>query len=410
MQDRLTSVVYDLNAMSRKKGIVPAVLIFIAGSVLCFSQTPDSTQQQIAAHAQKAQAFLQAKKPDLAIPEFQAIVALDPQNVDALANLGVLQFFRGDYARATPNLREALNLQPGLAKIQVLLGMSEKRSGDPASALKDLEASFPLIQDKHVRVEAGMELIELYTASSDLDKAASIIGQLRQADPTNKEVLYAAYRIHSDLAGEAMLSLSLVAPDSAQMHQVMAHEEAREARDAAAIAQFRKAIEIDPRLPGVHFELAEMLNTSQDAKTREGAEQEYKAALQANRLDEKADSRLGDIATKKGDLQGAYTYYSEALRLQPDDADATFGLAKTLIAMGKHTEALPVLERAVQLEPTNSAAHFRLSTLYRQQGRTEDARREVELYKKYKDMKEKLQGIYKEMQVQPNEKLTDNER
>jgi hypothetical protein len=40
--------------------------------------------------------------------------------------------------------------------------------------------------------------------------------------------------------------------------------------------------------------------------------------------------------------------------------------------------------------------------LYRKNGRVEDAQREVELYKKYKLMKEKLNAVYKEMQVQPN--------
>ena len=66
-------------------------------------------------------------------------------------------------------------------------------------------------------------------------------------------------------------------------------------------------------------------------------------------------------------------------------------------------------ERVVQLDPTNSAAHFRLSTLYREQGRTADAKHEVDEYKKYKEMKEKLQGIYKEMQVQPSVKSNDDQ-
>jgi hypothetical protein len=55
------------------------------------------------------------------------------------------------------------------------------------------------------------------------------------------------------------------------------------------------------------------------------------------------------------------------------------------------------------LDPTNATAHYRLSTLYRQRGRIEDSKREVEQYKKYKEMKEKLRAIYKEMQIQPDE-------
>jgi len=54
------------------------------------------------------------------------------------------------------------------------------------------------------------------------DRAASAIPELRKADPGNVEVLYAAYRSHTDLATEAMMALALAAPDSAQMHQVIA--------------------------------------------------------------------------------------------------------------------------------------------------------------------------------------------
>ena len=115
-----------------------------------------------------------------------------------------------------------------------------------------------------------MELVELYTASQDLEKASSVVNAMRQADPANPAVLYAAYRVYSDLAGEAMLSLALAAPDSAQMHQVMAHEEARQGNTAGARVQFQKALEIDPKLPGIHFEMGELLGLSEDAKDQGG--------------------------------------------------------------------------------------------------------------------------------------------
>jgi tetratricopeptide (TPR) repeat protein len=395
--------VYDLDAMNTKPAVAFA-LVLLAGRSPCYAQTSDSARQQLEAHSQKAHALLEQKRPDLAIAEFQAVVALDPKNADALANLGVLHFFQGDYAKANPELRNALNVQPNIPKIQALLGMSEKRNGDTSTALKDLEASFPLINEKNIRVQSGMELIELYSASGDLDKAAQTIGVLKQLDPENTRVLYTAYRIYSDLAGESMLSLSLVAPDSAEMHQVMAHEEARQGNDASAIAQYRKAIAIDPKLPGIHFELAELLYSSQYPKVKGTAETEYKSALDANPFDEKAAFRLGEIYAQQGNLQKAYDSYSQSVRLQPSDADANFGLAKTLIAMGQSSNALPALERAVELDPTNAAAHFRLSTLYREAGRPEDSRREVEQYKKYKELKEKLRALYKEMRLSPNER------
>jgi tetratricopeptide (TPR) repeat protein len=365
------------------------------------SQASVGRQDQVAEHFRLAQQYLNQHRPDLAIPEFQALVSLEPRNLDAQANLGVLLFFQGDYVKAEPHLRAALDLQPNLAKIQALLGMAEKRTGDIANARTHLETSFAAVDEPKLKVQVGMELVELYTATQDLPKASSAVNAMRQADPANPAVLYAAYRVYSDLAGEAMLSLALAAPDSAQMHLVMAHEEVKQGNNEGARVQYQKALEIDPKIPGIHYEMGELLGLSEDPKIKALAEPEYKAAIAENALDEKAQTKLGDLSSRKGDSAQALQYYNTALRLQPDDAEAGFGLAKTLIAMNEQAKALPILEHAVQLEPTNAAAHFRLSTLYRELGRTADSQREVEEYKRYKLMKEKLEAVFKEMQLHP---------
>jgi tetratricopeptide (TPR) repeat protein len=392
----------------RKKKLCVLLLASLP-TLRLLSQAPANNQDQIAAHSRLAQQYLSQRRPDLAIPELQALVSLQPRNLDAQANLGVLLFFQGDYVKAEPHLRAALEMQPDLTKIQALLGMAEKRTGDSANARTHLEAAFAAVDEPKLKVQIGMELVELYTASQDLAKASGVVNTMRQADPANPAVLYAAYRVYSDLSGEAMLSLALVAPDSAQMHQVMAHEEARQGNNDGARLQFQKALEIDPKLPGIHFEMGELLGLSADAKSKAEAETEYKAAIAENSLDEKAEAKLGDLASRKGDSAQALQYYSTALRLQPEDAEAEFGLAKILVAMNEQAKALPILEHAVQLEPTNAAAHFRLSTIYREMGRTADSQREVEEYKRYKLMKEKLEAVFKEMQLHPAGLPTEEE-
>jgi tetratricopeptide (TPR) repeat protein len=373
------------------------------------SQASGSHQGQVAEHSRLAQQYLNQRRPDLAIPEFQALVSLEPRNLDAQANLGVLLFFQSDYVKAEPHLRAALDMQPNLTKIQALLGMAEKRTGDTANARTHLEASFAAVDEPKLKVQVGMELVELYTATQDLPKASTVVNAMRQADPANPAVLFAAYRVYSDLAGEAMLSLALAAPDSAQMHLVMAHEEVKQGNNVGARVQYQKALEIDPKIPGIHFEMGELLGLSEDPKIKAEAESEYKAAIAENALDEKAETRLGDLSSRKGDSAQAVQFYTTALRLQPEDAEAGFGLAKTLIAMNEQAKALPILERAVQLEPTNAAAHFRLSTLYREMGRTADSQHEVEEYKRYKLMKEKLEAVFKEMQLHPAGISTEDE-
>ena len=222
------------------------------------AQATNTTQ----AHERKAQEYVNQKQPKLAIPEFKAVLAADPNNLNALANLGVLLYFEQDYAEAAPYLKQAVAKRPDLSKIRALLGLAEKSLGKTAEARADLEASVPQLAEPAIRVQAGLALIEIYAATQELDKAAAVVTLLKQVAPTDPHVLYTAYRIYSALAGEAMLDLSVVAPESGQMHQAMAHELYRARDPEGTIANLRKAVAADPNLPGIHFELAEALRNS----------------------------------------------------------------------------------------------------------------------------------------------------
>lgn len=363
------------------------------------AQSGGSAADQVGSHQQRAHQLLGEKKPELAAKEFAAVLAAEPNNLDAQANLGVLLFFAKKYAEAEPHLRSAVEQQPDLTKIQALLGLCERRLGKTDASRADLEAVVSKLDDANIRMQVGLELIEMDTASQDLAKAATVVETLRQVAPTDPRVLYAAYRIYTDLAGEALLGLSVAAPESGQMYQAMAHELVRQRDINGAIADLRKAVTADPNLPGIHYELAEALHASPDLKLRAEAEKEYKLAVAANASDEKAVAKLGDLAADKGDLDGAANYYTQALSLVPNDADALQGLARVYSEKNDPASALPLLERVVAADPTNVQAHYRLSAVYRKLNRPEDAKRELEAYQKFKDMKEKLRQIYKELRL-----------
>jgi Tfp pilus assembly protein PilF len=383
--------------MSTKEVVASFWVILFLGLLSAFSQTNPGRQQEIESHSRKAAEYLKENRPDLALPEFKAIVALDPKNVDARGNIGVLLFFQGDYTNAIPELRATLKLRPALPKIQALLGIGEKRTGDFNAAQRDLEEAFPKVQDGKIRLETGMELIEIYSGTENLDKAAAVVSDLRKLDLTNEAVLFTSYRIYSDLAAESLLSLSVVNPNSARLHQAMAHELAKRGNAVEAIENYRAALKIDPQLPGLHFELAEMLSTLSTTEGRREAEQEYRAALEANPSDEQAESRLGDIALQKDDLKEASQRYRRALQLQPNDPEANIGLAKIFMTMDQPQKAEPLLQQALKLDPTSVLAHFRLSAVYRQTGRPAEAEHELEEYQKYKEMKDKLRTIYSDL-------------
>lgn len=385
-----------------RSSITPLALFIVTASLL--AQSPSEDAPRIQSHLRQAQQDLQNKRTDLAISEFKAILAIDASNLDARANLGVLEYFDSQYSNAAQDLRSALQINPAVSKLQALLGMSEKRIGENAKAQVDLEKAFPQLQEQKLRVETGLELIEVDYALNDRAKAAEVVNVLRELEPANVDVLYAAYRIYSELSEETMLSLAMLAPDSARMHQLMAHELAREAKDDTAIANYRIALKLDPQRADVHYELAEMLNTQSSPAARVEAEKEYKAALALNPFDEKSQSRLGDIALRRADLKGALACYSRALKMQPDDPDANLGVAKVLISMHQPQEAEPHLERAAQLDPTNPATHYRLAALYRELNRPVDAHRELAEFEKLKKMKSKLSDLYQQMRLQPGKR------
>lgn len=374
--------------VTRPARLLP-VLCFAMCSAVLGAQSSDLQQ-----HERKAQEYLKARQPERARQEFEAIVQVQPQNLNAQANLGVLLFFAGKVQDAEPHLKAALALDPSQAKLRALLGFCERRNGEAPAAREDLREALPALTDAKTRKQAGLELVELDTSANDLPSAAATLTQLKAAMPTDPEVLYASYRVYTDLAGEAMLDLSLAAPDSAQMHQVMAHELVRERDNKAAIANLRQALAVDPHLPGAHYELAELLNSSSEPALKAEAPSQYKLALAENPRDEKALTKLGDLAAEQGDHEAAMAQYRNALRIQPDYAEALIGLAHELNETGHADAALPLLQKVVANDPTNVLAHFRLSVVYRRLHRPEDAKREVAEYERLKQTKEKLHAVY----------------
>ena len=361
------------------------------------AQNAQDVQQRVGALEQQAQKYLKEQKPQLAIPVLREIVSLDPKNLNAQGNLGVLLFFQGSYAEAIPHMRAALQVQPDLWRIEALLGIAEKRTGDQTEAQNDLERAFSKLDEKKIQVEAGLELIELDSASAQFGKALSVAVKLEELAPENPQILFVTYHIARQMMGQSRLNMMMIAPDSAEMHMIMANELGRQGDQTNAIANYREAIRLNPMLPGAHFELAEQLRTSSDPALNAQAEDEYKAAIQVNQYDEKSWRELGGIMTAKGDFKTAEEDYRKALALQPKDSDARTGLAIVLISMNRTNEAISLLESAVKDDPTNTSAHYRLSVLYRRAGRTADAQHEMDTFNQYKDLKDKLDRTFRKL-------------
>jgi tetratricopeptide (TPR) repeat protein len=389
-------------------------MIFALSLGLCtplFPQGESIRQQEIRTHFQSAQEALKSGNTAAAAREFQAVLAIDPKNVDARANLGVMQFFQGEWASAAEQFQDVLKAQPNLTKVQAYLGMCQKRLGRTEEARRLLEESFSGLQGA-VQTRAGLDLVEILYQAGDIDKAHDVVRVLERANPTDADVLYVAYRIYMDEANHAQDSLAMAAPDSARMHELMAQHLVNEGDLASAVAQYRKALAINPKLPGVHFELGEAILQKKPLSTSAigEAEEQFRIALAENPVNANAEYGLAKISAERRDWKDAIAHYSRALQLRPDYANAHLGMGAALQEAGESDEARQHLLAASQLDPLNPRAHYRLSVLYRSMGRGADADRELSLFNKLKEDRNRVRQVYQQMRLSTGEEDSDQER
>jgi predicted Zn-dependent protease len=394
--------------MRKRLRCLLGIILYPAVSISIAAQT--SSRAEIEQHYQRAQQALAAKQGAIAAQEFREILRLDPGNASAHANLGVIAYSAKNFAQASEEFRTALKLQPGLWNAQAFLGMSELRLGKGEEAKPLLDDAFRHVKDARLRSEVGMDLIAVYYQSSELDQAVDVLRGILQATPGDPATLYVAYRTYSDLAAHQLTRLAQVAPESAQMHQVLAQLSASQDDFVEAIAQYRKALEIDPEASGVHFELGQtILANSTDERARDEAENQFHLALAADPNNAECEYLLGEIAWLRSQPQEALKHYNRALALRPGLVDAHIAAGKALLRLGNSKAALQELLQAVTLDPQDAVAHYRLSQVYMSLGQTAEAERESATFRKIRDSEPhfralgQLQRSVRQQTVDPSE-------
>jgi len=81
--------------------------------------------------------------------------------------------------------------------------------------------------------------------------------------------------------------------------------------------------------------------------------------------------------------------------------DALIALGKGWTAQGQPETALDFLRKAVEFDPENEVAHYRLAQVYRKLGRNFEAEQELALFKKYREASASIGAIYRQVQRNP---------
>ena len=366
--------------------------------VICAWPQP-GIQATIQTHYQKAQEALARNDYDAALIEFSAMLRIDPNRAEVHANIGTIYYAQGRYTEASAALKKALALKPGLKGARAFLGMSEARLGHTLEALPHLEEGFRTPISDQWKLEAGLLLTGIYQRAGETAKLQETLGVLQRDFPTNSEVLYLAYRVHSSLGTRAVADLVKSAPDSARLRQITAELLEAEGDFAGAVAQHRKALEIEPKLPGANRALGvALMNAVNDEANRKEARACFERELALNPNDGLSEYQLGELMWISGRPEEALRRFTRAIELQPNFPEALIAAGKVLISSGQPGRAVTLLEKAVSLDPSNEVAHYRLGQALHKLGKQEQANREFAEFRRLRSALESLRGIYRQVQ------------
>lgn len=312
------------------------------------------------------------------MPATRYAVFMIAASLAAQSNLvvqGLEAYNKGDYVAAERSFRSAVD-QGGGARASSLLALVRASTGHCADAEPALVKAVDDSDTSLARL-MGLALARCRTAAGQLDEAGVILNRLRVKNPADDDVLYETARLQMRAWNETIRQLYEKAPASFRVNELSGDILETQGQYAEAAVEYRKAIAKNPRALNLHFQLARaLLNSSRVPETLDTALKEIEAELALNPSDAVAIYQAARILQVRQRTAEADTRFQQALKLRPDFVEALCALGTLRNEEKRSAEAIPLLEKAVQLAPPSETAHYALMIAYRNTGRMDDARRE----------------------------------
>jgi len=311
----------------------------------------------------------------VAIAEFRKVTELEPSEPAGFVNLGQVHMENHDFGSAIPPLKRALELSPDLIPAHRLLGYALLSQGYASEAVPHLEKA-------HEQAALGIAQIETGQFSQAVVNLEGALARQPQ-DPDLLYYLGRAAGLRSKQSIDTMLSAY---PDSARAHQALGENYFVLRQMPQAEKEFREALKVQPNLPEVHLELGLVYA---GASQWDKAEEEFRAQSKLQPGNAEAAYRMGSALLQQGKVHEARRELQRADRLLPNMPETLYSLGKAASLEGDSRSAESAWSKLLTMEKTSSLAaqaHFGLAGLYRKQGKTSEAEREMKEFQKLQNL------------------------
>ncbi len=155
---------------------------------------------------------------------------------------------------------------PGDPRARLFLALTRAATGDCEAAIPDLAKGFSSGEDRRL---AGLALAQCHISVKRFADAGVVVAQLEKQFPADAgSVLYVSADYHMKAWNDAIYRMYQKAPASYRVDQLSAEVFETQGKYAEAIAEYRKAIEKNPRAINLHYRLGRSPATAANPTTR----------------------------------------------------------------------------------------------------------------------------------------------
>ena len=345
------------------------------------AQSADSSDSRLEALYNEAKSAEAAGNVSAAVADYQQMLKLDSHLGVAYNNLGALYLKTAHYREAADTLEQGLKVDPKMTSASALLGMTLFQMGDYQAARPRLEAVLAANPSDN---NAELFLVNDLTKLGDFESAAVHLKRLAKREPQNQQVWYLLGKVYMQLSEGALGKVNQIDPNSVWAHEISAELMESMKNSDGAILEWKKAIDVAPRQPGVHYKLGDLYwSLSQ----WENATEQFRQELALDPANCMIHWKLGDILLRtNADPNDALAGIDRALAGCPNLMEARADRARLLLKLHREQDAIAELRTVEKSDPAEPSTHFLLAQAYRATGKTQEAQSEM---KSFSELEEK---------------------